>query len=171
MGLTSKETLREVQKLSDMFFKANSLADNYVYQLDVVFNMPEFTDYFHHTIAHLYPALSDKIVEFGLLRQDRFFRGSISLSDYEYLKVSDGMNEMYQYCLELEKQIDLAIDIAIEFGDKMYEDFLRSFQVDNIAILTKQLQIFYKQMVKYENTNDIHKWNSDFESYVILKQE
>lgn len=167
MGLTSKPTLEATQKVFDKFFDLNSLLDRDVYLLDIKFNMPRFQKYIHEEHSHQMPLLADKIQEFGSLRGDLFFRSEVPAHTEEYSSVS----EMFKaYVFELSNLEDMcaeAINLAIENKDLMYEDFLRSFEVEQIAKFMKQVTVFYQAIKDYENANQIFKFNKDFEAWII----
>lgn len=167
MGMTSKNTLQEVQKLFDMFFDANSHIDRIVYLLDIKFNQPKFQDYVHHKLAHLMPVLADDIQGFGSLRGDLFYRGAIDRQDKDFARVSDAMYDIAMVMGEIENQCVVSIKTAIANNDLMYEDYLRSFEVEKVAPIIKQIAVFYTAIKEYENANAIYKWNNDFESYII----
>lgn len=166
-GLTSKETLSAVQKVFDKFFDLNSLLDRDVYLLDIKFNMPKFQKYIHEEHSHKMPLLADELQEFGSLRGDLFYRDIVPSHQEDYELVS----EMFKsYAFELSNLEDLfanAIKVAIENNDLMYEDFLRSFEVERIAKYTKQVAVFYQAIREYENSKQLFKFNKEFESWII----
>lgn len=171
MGLTSKNTLGTVQKLFDKFFDLNAMLDRQVYLLDIKWNLPKYQDYVHHEIAHLFPVLADEIQGFGSLRGDLFFRGAIAEHNEDYESVSDLTQAYVLGLAELEKLCSVAIKVAIENDDIMYEDFLRDFEVKNIAKLEKQAIVFYEAIKAYELEGNLYKWNKDFKSYIIDKED
>ena len=169
MGLTSKPTLDVIQRLFDKFFDLNSLLDRHVYLLDIKFNLPKYQDYVHHSISHEMPLFADKIQEFGSLRGDMLYRGIVPEHREDYNKVQD-LTESYVLALgDVEKLCGEAINTAISQGDLMYEDYIRSFEVDVVAPLIKQATVFYRAIKDYEDRNELYKWNKDFSSYIIGK--
>ena len=167
MGLTSKSTLDAVQKVFDKFFDLNSLLDRDVYLLDIKWNMPKFQKYLHENHSHQFPLLADKVQEFGSLRGDLFYRSAVPAHNQDYEKVSDMFKDYAFQLSELEDMFASAIYTAIENKDLMYEDFMRSFQVEEIAKFTKQVAVFYEAIKSYENDSQVFKFNKDFESWII----
>jgi len=167
MGLTSKQTLEAVQKVFDKFFDLNALLDRDVYLLDIKWNMPNFQRYIHEEHSHIMPLLADKIQEFGSLRGDLFYRSEVPAHQEEYERVSE-MFKAYAFELSgLEEMCGDAIKVAIENNDLMYEDFLRSFEVEEIAKFTKQVAVFYEAIKSYEEANQIFKFNKDYDAWII----
>lgn len=167
MGLTSNATLEVVHKVFDYAFKVNSICDNIVYYLDISQNQPAFQVWFHENIAHEFPKMADKIQTFGSLRNDRFHRGEVTISNREYGSTSEAMEDFVMAMTTFETLTIEAIKVASGNLDFAYEDFLRDFNFSVLPIYTKQALVFYEATKKYELENDIHKWNNDFEDYVI----
>jgi hypothetical protein len=167
MGLTSDNTLREVQKLFDMFFQGNALFDRLVYLLDIKFNMPKFQSFMHHAISHRLPLDADKIQEFGSLRGDLFYRGALTEASEDYASVSAAIHAGAIFFAEVEKQCGIVIRTAIENGDLMYEDFIRDFEIHTVAPYIKQMVVLYTAALDYERENSIAKFNGDFSDFVI----
>lgn len=167
MGLTSKPTLEAVQKVFDKFFDLNSILDRDVYLLDIKFNMPKFQKYIHEEHSHKMPLLADMIQEFGSLRGDLFYRSEVPAHFEEYVKVSDMFKKYVFELSNLEDMCAEAINIAIENKDFMYEDFMRSFEVEQLAKFTKQVAVFYQAIKDYESANQIFRFNKDYESWII----
>jgi len=167
MGLTSKNTLDAIYRIFDYAFKANSICDNIVYYLDIKQNQPSFQKFFHENVAHIFPMFADKIQSFGSLRNDIFHRGEVTKSDKQYNSTSEAVEDFVLAMVELETLTINAIKIAIQNEDFAYEDFLRDFNFSILPIYTKQALVFYDAIKTYEQTDDIHKWNSDYESFII----
>jgi hypothetical protein len=166
--MTKQGTLIEVQKLFDMYFQANSLLDSVVYSIDIDFNMPKFSDFIHLQISHIMPLLADKINDFGRLRGDKFNRGALEQNLSNYESVNACMLKVFEYFVEIERQIDTAINISIRENMKMWEDFLRGFQVSEQSKYTHQIEVFYKAITLYENESILCSFNKDFKSYITL---
>lgn len=171
MGLTSEKTLAVVQRLFDKFFDLNALLDRHVYLLDIKWNLLKYQDYVHHEISHKMPLLADEVQNFGSLRGDLFYRGSIAEHKEDYSTVTE-LTQAYVIALaELEKICGMAIKTAWENEDMLYEDFLRDFEVRIIAKLIKQAAVFFDAIKVYEIEGNLYKWNKDFTSYIIDKEE
>lgn len=168
MGLTKIDTLKEVQKLFDMYFQANSLLDNVVYAFDIDFNMSKFADFLHLHISHEMPLLADKLNDFGRLRGDRFVRGALYANDEKYADEVTALNEVLQFFLEIEKQTDIAINTAIKDNMKVWEDFLRSFQVDEQVKYTHQINKFLQGLNEYIEYGIKPSFSKDFGTYITL---
>lgn len=171
MGLTSDKTLEKVQLLFDKLFSVNSLLDRHVYLLDIEWNLPKYQDYLHHKISHKFPLLADQIQSFGSLRGDLFYRGIVPEHKENFDSVAK-LTESYVLALaEVEKLCGDCISVAIENKDLMYEDFIREFQVEEVAPMVKQAVVFYQAISEYEKANDIRKWNKDYESFILPDSE
>lgn len=167
MGLTSEKTLDRIQALFDKMFDINSLLDRQVYLLDINWNMPKYSNFLHHKISHEFPLYADKIQEFGSLRGDLFFRGVVPAHRENYDSVASLTEDFVMAVADAEKLCQECIYSAIDNKDLMYEDFIRSFQVDVIAPMVKQSVVFYNAIKEYEKNNDIRKWNKDFDDWII----
>ena len=168
MILTSKETLKEVQQLVDNYFQANSLLDNIVYDFNYRFIQNNFIEYLHKQISHLMPQLADKITDFGVQTNDRFFRGAIAENNLQFSTISDGLRVANEFINKIEEQIQITINMAVEQGDQKWEDFMRDFSIKEQAIVSKQLDKLLKAAVQYEKENNIGSFNKDFDSFNIL---
>ena len=113
------------------------------------------------------PLLADMIQEFGSLRGDLFYRSEVPAHFEEYVKVSDMFKKYVFELSSLEDMCAEAINIAIENKDFMYEDFMRSFEVEQLAKFTKQVAVFYQAIKDYESANQIFRFNKDYESWII----
>jgi hypothetical protein len=151
-----------------MYFQANSLLDSVVYSIDIDFNMPKFSDFIHLQISHIMPLLADKINDFGRLRGDKFNRGALeqNLSNYESAYVC--ILKVSEYFARIEEQIDTAINISIRENMKMWEDFLRGFQVSEQSRYTHQIEVFCNAIASYENDNILCSFNKDFKAYITI---
>ena len=167
MGLTKAETLAKIQLLFDKFFDANSLLDRQVYSLDIIWNMPNYQNYVHENISHLMPLLADEIQTFGSLRGDLFYRGIVPEHKENYDTVTALTENYVAELVDIESLCSQCILTAVKNGDLMYEDFLRDFQINKIAKLTKQATVFYNAIRSYETTGNIFKWENVFRSYII----
>ena len=169
MGMTSERALQEVQKLFDMCFDANSLTDRVVYVLSVKYNMVKFADWLHHSVAHYFTgdALADGIEAFGEKRGDLFYRGEVQAHKEDYAKPEDALKAVAVAVGSIEGQCKMAIRVCAETDDLSYEDYLRTVNVEAIAPLLKQITVLYNQMVAYADTRDTHKFNKDYEAWLI----
>lgn len=169
MGMTSEKALLEVQKLFDMCFDANSLTDRVVYVLSIKYNMVKFADWLHHSVAHYFTgdSLADGIEAFGEKRGDLFYRGSVKEHKEDYERPEMALKAVAVAVGDIEMQCKNAIKACSESEDYSYEDFLRNVNVGSIAPLLKQITVLYNQMVAYADTRDTHKFNKDYEAWLI----
>lgn len=167
--MTKNSTLQEVQKLFDMYFQANSMLDNIVYALDIDFNMSKFADFIHIQISHKMPLLADEINDFGRLRGDRFFRGALVANDRQYISALEALGDIRNYFIQIEEQLNHTIDVAINDGMKMWEDFLRTFQVDEQAKYTHQIRKFISGLSDYAEDGIVASFARDFVAYITLE--
>ena len=169
MGLTHENALKEILKLYNNCFDANSLCDRISYVISVEKNLIKFGNWFHHTIAHAFTGdgFADGIEAFGELRGDVFFRDALPKHSENYAKISDALYAATMKCGELEAQCVKAIHACIDTGNESFEDFLRDVNVKQIAPMMHQLVVMYQAVKEYEDEGSIAKWNKDFESYII----
>lgn len=169
MGLTSEQSLIEIQKLFDMCFDKNSMFDRIVYVTKIKFNLIKFGDWFHQNIAHLVTGdnFADGIEAYGELSGDLFHRGAIPEHSENYSSVTSEMEAFVMSAVEIREQCVKALKTCIANNDEHYEDFLRDFNVRNISLLIKQATVFYEAVKQYEDNGDLRKWNKDFKSYII----
>lgn len=166
-GLTNENALKEVQKLSDLLFDANALADRMVYVLDIQYNCVDFNEWFHHNIAHWFPIVADHISDYASLRQDLLYRGEIKRHEEEYSSISQLFEKLVLKVKEIENQCVIALHSCADNGNEGFEDFLRDFNIKYISPMLKQCIVFYNASVSYERNNAIYKWNKDFEAYIL----
>ena len=169
MGMTSERSLSEVQKLFDMCFDANALTDRVVYVLSIRYNMVKFADWLHHKVAHYFTgdSLADGIEAFGEKRGDLFYRGEIKTHKEDYDKPEDALKAVAVAIGIIESQCKIAIRVCSETNDLSYEDYLRTVNVGAITPLLKQITVLYNQIVAYADTHDTHKFNKDFEAWLL----
>ena len=131
--------------------------------------MVKFADWLHHNIAHYFTgdSLADGIEAFGEKRGDLFYRGEVQSHKEDYAKPEDAIKAIAVAVGALESQCKRAIRVCAETDDLPYEDFLRNVGVEAIAPLLKQVTVLYNQMVAYADTRDTHKFNKDFEAWLI----
>ena len=118
MGLTHDNALKEILKLYNDCFDANSLCDRISYVISVEKNLIKFGNWFHHTIAHAFTGdgFADGIEAFGELRGDVFFRDALPKHSENYAKISDALYAATMKCVELESQCVKAIHLKIFFA-------------------------------------------------------
>lgn len=167
MGLSKETTKLEAEKLFNMYFQMNSKLDTIVYCLQNDFNLTRFADFVHHSLSHLMPLWADNIQEFADLRGDKFHRSALQASVGDYNSPIECMKDAYEYCLELERQLNIGIKTAIQNDDLMYEDFLRDFNFSKQAQLTHQIYKFKVALEDYDEDNIVALFNKDFDSYII----
>lgn len=169
MGLTNEKSLQEIINLYNLCFDLNAFCDRVAYIVSVNYNMVEFGDWFHHSIAHTFTGdkFADGIESFGELRGDLFYRGKIEEHSELFNSLTDYMENFVYKLISLEKQTQKTINECATNGDLAYEDYLREFNVKNLAPMVKQATTLYTAIKSYETSNDLHKWNKDFKSWVI----
>lgn len=167
MGLTNEKALIEINKLSDLCFEANAMADRMTYILDIKFNCPKLSEWLHKKVAHLFPKWVDKIQEYGSLRGDLFYRGMIPEQKQDYVNISTMFETLTMQVVEIERQCVKAIHISAETGAEGYEDWLRTFSVENISMLIKQATILYTMAKEYEKSGNTYKINKDFDDWLL----
>ena len=169
MGLTNEKSLQEIIKLYNLCFDCNSFCDRVAYIISVKYDMIEFGNWFHHSIAHAFTGdnFADGIESFGELRGDLFYRGNVPEHSENYQKFSDCFEAFVFMVSEIQKQTLIAIDECIKNRDVAYEDFLREFNVKNVTVMLKQAITLYRIIGEYEKNNALYKWNVDYKNWVL----
>ncbi|WP_297419568.1 hypothetical protein [Clostridium sp.] len=167
-GLTNPKILIEIQKLVDMMFQGNSLHDNIVYSMATYLCVPHLYEFMHYSISHEFPILADNITDFAILRNDVIHRGALVENNKTYNNIVECLQDSYDCFIEIQKQVEIAIDSAIENKDKAFEDFLRSFNVDKISLYIKQMKNLLDGAKSYASSGILPLFNRDFKKYIIL---
>lgn len=168
MGMTKNKTLKEVQKLFDMYFQANSLLDSASYFLDIDCIMPRFADFIHEHMAHAMPLIADQISDFARLRGDKLHRGGLEARLSNFDSAYTCMYDIFKYFINIEEQIDIATNTAKTEDMKMWEDFLRELQISKQSAFTHQASVFLKAIKAYERDGILSSFNKDFKSYIAV---
>jgi ferritin len=166
--MTTISTMQEVQKLFDMYFQANSLLDNVVYALDVDFNMSKFADFIHIQISHQMPLLADKIEAIGSKMGERFRRGALNANNKDYVSPIEALEDVYNYFIEIDNQINKAIDIANNDKMKKWATFLDTFAIDDQLKYTHQMKKFILGIQDYNGDGIMASFAKDFGAYITL---
>lgn len=170
-GLTSEETLTEVQKLIDMMFQGNAILDNVVYQMNVSpLNTPKLYEFTHFTLSHSLPSVfADAVSDFMMERNDRIYRGKIEGSNKIYSNIIKCFEDIVDVFEGINNQLSICIDSAIDNNDKPVEDFLRSFLVNVGTPYWKQAKVLLDAINQYDENGILASFNKDYESYLIIK--
>lgn len=169
-GLTNEITLKEVQKLVDMCFQSNAILDNIVYQMAIPpLNVPKLYNFTHQVLSHSLPiTFADAITDFMIERNDRLYRGALEGANKIYNNIIECYEDIVKVFSNINNQIVICIDSAIDTNDKPVEDFLRGFLVDKGTLYLKQAQTLLDGAKQYEEAGILPLFNGNFEDFVIL---
>jgi hypothetical protein len=172
-GLISDNAVVECQKLVDLCFDGNGILDNIVYSMDVLpLNTPNLYNFCHYTLSHALPTIfADNITDFLLLRGSRVYRGAITEHNKIYNNIIECLEDIVEVFSNIQKQIELSIDIAVDNNDKAIEDFLRDFNVKTASLFIKQSIVLLDGAKKYGESGILPLFNDGFEKYIILPEE
>ena len=170
-GLTNLETVKSIQTLIDMCFQSNAILDNIVYQLDISpINVPKLYEFTHYTLSHSFPTtFADTITDFMLQQNDRIYRGVLQGANKNYNSIIECYQDIVNTYVNVQKQVEICIDIAIENKDKAVEDFLRDFNVKVATLYVKQAKVLLNGIKQYNDEGLLSLINSNFEDFVIIK--
>lgn len=162
--LCGEQTKIEFEKLFNMYFQLNSKLDSVVYVIQSKFNLIKFAERLHK-LSHLAPVYADSIQNFADLRGVVFHREQLLAENMEYESPLDCINDVFDYCLLIEKQLKVLIHTAIDNDDLMIEDFARDFSITIQAPFTHQFYKYVCALRNYDEENITSLFNSDFEAY------
>jgi len=165
MSLIKNRVHNELQKCFNDYFQLNLIMDDYVYYLQNKANLIKYADMIHNSMSHLAPIYADAIQEWADLREDRFQRDNLELSE-DFENVVDWTQYVYDYCLEIENDLYNVIMVASEEKD-ISEDFVRGFFIENQVPFTHQISKFLDAIKRYSENDLLPSFNKDFSSYII----
>lgn len=166
--LISNEMNDMLNRVSQMFFYGNSLMDNIVYNLDIIFNMPKTQDIIHHSLAHQMPLIADKFVEIQTLQNAKPSRLTVDENSKIYYNFTECFIDISNYFInKLEPIIKEAILLAEELGEIKTKVLLETYFME-INIFTKQSIIWENKALDYDNISTLLNFDNDFEHFTII---
>lgn len=169
-GLTSEETLKEVQLLVDMCFQGNAVLDCIVYAMNTYLNTPKLYEFTHYTLSHALPTVfADNITDFMMSRNDRIYRGALKGSNKFYNDIFECFEDILEVYTDINNQLSVCINSAIDNDDKPVEDFLRGFLVNVGTPYWKQVKVLLDAINQYKEEGILASFNKDYKSYLIIK--
>lgn len=167
-SLISKEMNDKLNEVSQMFFYGNSLVDNIVYNLDIVFNMPQTQDIIHHSLAHQLPLIADSFVEIQTLQNAKPIRLAVQENGQTYNTFVDCFKEIANYFNNLLiPKIKDAIYVAEENGEITTKIMLEDGLV-TLNKFVKQALIWEQKSIDYENFGTSMEFDRDFPTFTII---
>lgn len=131
-GLLKPEVKKALEDIVGQCFVNNRYADRIVSILSVSFVMPNASNEIHHRIAHMYLNKdgADAIGDYMDSRNATTIYSSTLLGNQEYGNAIECMATLLENQLELERKVQIAIEIAWDAKDITTRSFLENFLVN-----------------------------------------
>ena len=158
----------ELNKLLNMFFKMNSIADNMSYSLAMDLKCPNASKIFHEIYAHVFPSskFADKLSDDMLMIGYRPRRMSIEGDGYDYDDLSTLFNDNYEEISKIKNYIENLIDeLDYDVGNKIVILTLEKL-LENLMPYIHQSKIWLEQATMYGDSK--HKFNLDFKDITFI---
>lgn len=163
-ALIPQELNAKLDEIVTKCFAGNRIADRGMSILAVKFAMNKSEKILHPKIAHLFPALADKVSGFQDSRNNLTFYGLTPADNTDYATPLDFFESLLDYMVELEALVSDVHEMA-EGEDFPTCVFLQSFMLELIP-LTGQCILLRDKMSQYGQ--DIKMFDENIESFVIL---
>lgn len=131
-GLLKPEMKKALEDIVGQCFINNRYADRIVSILSISFVMPNVANEIHHRIAHMYLNKNgaDAIGDYMDGRNATTVYPETLLGAQEYGNAIDCMETLLRNQLELEKKVQIAIEVAWDIKDITTRSFLENFLVN-----------------------------------------
>lgn len=167
-SLMSEETCAAIDRVVQLCFDGNSLADNVVYNLDVEFNMVIANDIVHHAFAHWFPAYADKFNDIQRMQNAKPSRWKVSAHDITYSNFVECFQDMEMFMIDiLEPAICEAIEVAEKNKDVKSKIMLEDVYMD-IVPYTKQTMVWYEKAIQYNENGNPQTFDKNFDKFTII---
>lgn len=162
-NILSQITVSAINAAMQCCFNGNALADNIVYNFDVVFNLVQVTDIVHHKFAHWLPLFADELSDILTMQNSKPSRLPVSGHERIYENYVDCFQDLVDLMLnELEPAIVNAIEVADNAGDIKARILLEEAYA-KLTNYTKQVIVWHHKAVEYEmNTGGGQSFDKDF---------
>lgn len=167
--LISTKTNDSINRVVQLCFNGNAIADNVVYNLDVVFNMVQANDIVHHAFAHWFPVYADSFNDIQRIQNMKPVRLPVEGATKQYDNFVECFDDLEVFMLDvLEPAIKDAIRSAEENNDVKTRILLENAYTD-IALYTKQVMIWRDKAEEYlVNTGGGQSFDKDFRVFTII---
>lgn len=142
-------TYNELNNLLRKSFDCNAQADNFAYNIDYE-RYPNIGNIYHHSFAHLFPALADQISDLMLKLNARPIREAINKYDAQYLSLKDLFVDSDVMTEDYRQAIKKVIDIADLNNDYEVRIFMENFLLEFLPYV-KQSDMWRIFAERYEN--------------------
>lgn len=167
-SLITDEMNNKINEISQACFNGNSLIDNIVYNLDIIFNMPTTQDIIHHSLAHQLPLIADKFADIQTFQNSKPSRLSVQENTKVYTSFVDCFKDISNYFNnQLIPKIKECILFSEEDGDITTKIMLEN-ELVSLNIFVKQSIIWEQKAIDYDNFSTSMEFDKDFESFTII---
>ena len=169
--LISEETRDQLNELVRLSFDANSVVDNFAYNL-AYYDYPNIEGIVHESFAHKFPEFADVLTDMMIELDVRPVRKSIETHDKDYngdlLKIFEDNLSM---CDDYRKAIIQVIEVA-----ELNEDYEVKIKLEEFLTMfnnyRKQASVWYKYAKRYEGdykSFDVH--FEEFTKYISTSKD
>lgn len=163
--LISEELNTEFSNLVGKLFTLNRICDRGVSVLSVTFAMNKSSELIHKHFCHLPPTLADSISEFQDSRNCLTVYPATPIGDKNYQKPIEFFQELLDFIIIFEGEMDNIREIAKESGDYASMVFLDSFML-KIIPLTRQCLLLVDKANAYGE--DYQSFDHRIEDWIVL---
>ena len=152
-----KATYDELNALLRKSFDCNAQADNFAYNIDYN-RYPNIGNIYHHSFAHVFPALADQISDLMLKLNARPIRESLNAYEAQYMELKDLFIDNDRMAEDYRQSIKKVIDIADLNDDYEVRIFMENFLLEFLPYV-KQSDMWRTFAERYQNdpmSFDIH---------------
>ena len=146
-------------------FEGNRIADRGMSVLGVKFVMNKTESVLHPKVAHLFPALADKVSEYQGSRNNLTFYGLTPADNTDYDSPLDFFERLLNHMIDLEGLIMESVDLSKDEKDYSTQSFLFEF-LESITELTAQCLLLIDKAELYKN--DWMAFDHRIEDFIIL---
>lgn len=138
----------QLDKLVTKLFEGNRIADRGMTQLGVKFVMNKTESLLHPKLAHLFPALADKVSDYQSARNNLTFYGLTPADNTDYASPMDFFERMLQYMIDVEGMTGEILKMSADEEDFTTKAFLLRFYED-LQKVTNQCLLLVDKAEQY----------------------
>ena len=155
----SEATYNQLNILLQKSFDCNAQADNFAYNIDFQ-RYPNIGNIYHHSFAHLFPALADQISDLMIKLNARPVRRAVNQYEEEYSSLKDLFVDNDRMAEDYRLAIKTTIDIADLSNDYEVRIAMENFLLEFLSYV-KQCDVWRTMAERYQN--DIMGFDVHFE--------
>lgn len=166
----SDATYKQLNNLLQKSFDCNARADNFAYNIDYQ-RYPNMGNIYHHSFAHLFPALADQISALMIKLNARPMRLAINQYATEYLDMKDLFVDNDIMAEEYRQMIRETIDMA-----DLHDDYEVRIEMENLLVqftpYLKQCDVWRAEAERYKE--DMVNFDVHFEeltTFIPIKKD